>query len=585
MDEDNLNSDFDDEITEYYDKMGYSYKPLYEYSTDDDIMDYPGYSEYAKIFNLKRSTILKIITSIKQSAAYHRTSKKSMMATISSTIIPPEDNEELKGIFKEAEALIQTRQTHMEEVAALASQISNGIGANEYLANAIGLEHDIGHAWNGHTGERILSSLSRLYNCGYIVHNAMGAYVSERERIIETAIDGVKRINPSEREEDIREFMRYVIDGVVSHNGEGVIGRIVPIVDKTNEDMEREIKKCFTEKGFDKTIMPATLEGAIIRYADIIAYTRSDILDGFRLKDINGNKILDDFDDEYLSIIGTVLARQNNLIKALTLENKFLLEMYKLSQRIEKLSTKEAKNSAENILELKRTKKERQIIETVYREFEKRKIQYAKRYINKIHPKSAVKTEITQMMSDIFVKDLIEASKDKGYITMSPLMRKTLFSLRDLNIRRIVPYTRRAFETTALPSASKEFIDMLSNVILETGLAYKMIPKAEKANVRPFKSEEEWIEKAQELENNSNLNFERKVYHFYKNQSAEKLKYMYENVIDAMRDIAKHDIEIAIGEEEYDGELKELYETEKISRIKIRIGEMGKNSETITRRR
>ena len=395
-------------IANIYKEMGYSDKALYEYKDpDENILDYDGYSKYAKTFNLSKNDLLTIMKVITVSAAYQRASQKSMMATKSSTVIPPEDTKELKQIFKDSEALIQTRQTHEREVADIAKIISNGLGLNGDISYLIGLLHDVGHTWNGHTGERILSSIGRLNDCGYIVHNAMGAYILERENIIERAIKQVKQFNPKVKESEIKDLMRYIIDGIVSHNGEGVVGKIVP-EDKTTEKMTEEIRKCFTEKGYDRKIMPATMEGAVIRYADIIAYTRSDILDGFRLKDRNGRKILENFDDKYFSIIGTCLARKNNFKPLLELENKLLLEMYGLSKRINSMtSTEERFLKPEERIELERTKKEREFIEAEYKKLEKYKIHYAKAYFNSISPKSEAKTEITEMMQNEFIKDLI----------------------------------------------------------------------------------------------------------------------------------------------------------------------------------
>ena len=575
--------EMNERISQIYKSMGYSHTPLYDYQEPaEDLMDYNGYSNYAKKFNLRKSDMLAIMKVITESAAYQRSSQKSMMATKSSTIIPPENTQGLQQVFKDSEALVQTRQTHEREAADISKIISNGLGLNADFAYLIGLTHDIGHTWNGHTGERILSAIGRLKNCGYIVHNAMGAYIMERENIIDSAIEEVKQFNPKASEEEIKDFMRYVIDGIVSHNGEGVIGKIIPN-SKTAEIMAEEIKKCFTEKGYDKKLMPATMEGAVIRYADIIAYTRSDILDGFRLKDINGNKIIKEFDDEYLSIIGTCLARKNNFKEMLTLENKFLLEMYGLSKRIESLTPSEGKTTTpEEKLELERTKKERSMIEAKYREFEQYKIKYAREYISRIKPQSEVKTKVTQMMQNVFIMDLIEASKDKGYITMTPLMRKTLFSLRDLNVRKIVPYTRRGFETDELPIAANELVDIFSKVLVETGIAYATIPEDAKQGLNPTYSEEQQRRKMEELDRDNRLTYERKICHYYTKQNPERIGYMYENVLEAMRDIAKHDIAIALGEEKYDGELKEIYEIKKINPIKRKISEMGKTSETMT---
>lgn len=572
----------DEAFTDFYEQTGYSEKELYKYSEwKEDLLEFEGESEFIKKFNLKKSDINIIIKAITQSAAHHRSSQKSMMATKANTIVPPDNN--LKENFQDTESLIQTRQNHMREVAEISKLISEGLGLNGDFAYLTGLLHDIGHTWNGHTGERLLSSIARLKNCGYIVHNAMGAYILERENIIETAIEQVKQFNHKINEQEVRDFMKYVIDGVVSHNGEGTVGKIIP-ESKTTDTMREEIRRCFTEKGYDKKILPATMEGAVIRYADIIAYTRSDILDGFRLKDVNGNKIISEFDDDYLSIIGTIIARENNYDKLLTLENKFLLEMYGLSKRIDKLEEQYNKDKKpETKLEIDRSKKEKEMIQVKYEEFCSYKIQYAREYINKIKNKSEIKTEITSMMQNVFIKDLIEASKEKGYITMSPLIRRTFFALRDLNARKIVPYTKRNFESEQLPMATEQLIDIFSNTLVETGIAYNAIPEEKRKELGIVGDELQQIKQKEGVENSKNsLNFERKMIHFYNKLEKEKIEEIVSNAEMAIKNIANEDISIALGEKEYDGELKEIYEYEKIIPIREKIREMGRTAHTMT---
>lgn len=580
--EDLICKNIDEAFTDFYEQTGYSEKELYKYSEwKEDLLEFEGESEFIKKFNLKKSDINIIVKAITQSAAHHRSSQKSMMATKANTIVPPDNN--LKENFQDTESLIQTRQNHMREVAEISKLISEGLGLNGDFAYLTGLLHDIGHTWNGHTGERLLSSIARLKNCGYIVHNAMGAYILERENIIETAIEQVKQFNHKINEQEVRDFMKYVIDGVVSHNGEGTVGKIIP-ESKTTDTMREEIRRCFTEKGYDKKILPATMEGAVIRYADIIAYTRSDILDGFRLKDVNGNKIISEFDDDYLSIIGTIIARENNYDKLLTLENKFLLEMYGLSKRIDELEEQYNKDKkTETKLEIDRSKKEREMIQVKYEEFCSYKIQYAREYINKIKNKSEIKTEITSMMQNVFIKDLIEASKEKGYITMSPLIRRTFFALRDLNARKIVPYTKRNFESEQLPMATEQLIDIFSNTLVKTGIAYNAIPEEKRKELGIVGDELQQIKQKEGVENSKNsLNFERKMIHFYNKLEKEKIEEIVSNAEMAIKNIANEDISIALGEKEYDGELKEIYEYKKIIPIREKIREMGRTTHTMT---
>ena len=229
------------------------------------------------------------------------------------------------------------------------------------------------------------------------------------------------------------------------------------------------------------------------------------------------------------------------------------------------------------------SKKEREMIQAKYDEFCAYKIEYAKEYINRINPKSQVKTKVTQMMQNVFIKDLVETSKGKRYITMSPLMRRTFFALRDLNARKIVPYTRRSFEAEQLPIATKKLVDIFSDVLIRTGTAYNAIPEEEREKYGLEKPNQEEHEKEREmLETNGKLLYERKLGHYYSRLCSDKTEEMYFNCIEAVKNIAKHDISIALGREVYDGELKELYEMLKIMPIKTKIGMMGKTSDTMT---
>lgn len=55
----------------------------------------------------------------------------------------------------------RTRLTHTLEVAQLGQSLARGLGANELLAEAICLAHDLGHAPFGHAGEHVLNDLMR----------------------------------------------------------------------------------------------------------------------------------------------------------------------------------------------------------------------------------------------------------------------------------------------------------------------------------------------------------------------------------------------------------------------------------------
>src|SRR5216117_1481481 len=64
---------------------------------------------------------------------------------------------------------LRTRLTHSIEVASISRTIARALGLNEDLAEAIALEHDLGHAPFGHSGEEMLAECMREH--GGFDHN------------------------------------------------------------------------------------------------------------------------------------------------------------------------------------------------------------------------------------------------------------------------------------------------------------------------------------------------------------------------------------------------------------------------------
>ena len=122
----------------------------------------------------------------------------------------------------------RTRLTHTLEVGQIARTIARALRLNEDLTEAIAMGHDLGHTPFGHAGERILNELAPS---GFH-HYEQGLRVVD---IIEN--DG-KGLN----------LTYEVRDGILKH---------------TNQIAE-------------------TLEGYIVRYADVIAYINHDIDDSVR---------------------------------------------------------------------------------------------------------------------------------------------------------------------------------------------------------------------------------------------------------------------------------------------------------------
>jgi len=133
----------------------------------------------------------------------------------------------------------RTRLTHVLEVSQIARTIARALRLNEDLTEAISLGHDLGHTPFGHAGEE---ALNELYPGGF-------DHYQQSLRVVDVIEKDGKGLN----------LTHEVRDGILKHSkGKGPI---VPDLDA------------------QKAI---TLEGQIVRIADIIAYLNHDLDDAIR---------------------------------------------------------------------------------------------------------------------------------------------------------------------------------------------------------------------------------------------------------------------------------------------------------------
>jgi dGTPase len=133
----------------------------------------------------------------------------------------------------------RTRLTHTLEVAQIARTVARALQLNEDLTEAIALGHDLGHTPFGHAGERVLNE---LLEDGF-------HHVRQSLRVVESLENDGAGLN----------LTWEVRDGIIRHSkGRGaLLGR-----------------------GADD--LPATLEGQIVRLADVVAYVSHDLDDAIR---------------------------------------------------------------------------------------------------------------------------------------------------------------------------------------------------------------------------------------------------------------------------------------------------------------
>ncbi len=123
----------------------------------------------------------------------------------------------------------RTRLTHTLEVSQIARSISRALRLNEDLTEAIALAHDLGHTPFGHTGER---TLNRLCSYGF-----------------DHCSHGLRVVDVLEKDGEGLNLSFEVKDGILNHKTSGT---------------------------------PSTLEGAVVRLSDKIAYINHDIDDAIR---------------------------------------------------------------------------------------------------------------------------------------------------------------------------------------------------------------------------------------------------------------------------------------------------------------
>ena len=212
-----------------------------------------------------------------------------------------------------------TRKMHMENMEGIAVEIAKKLGLCEGATRVIARHHDIGHTFFGHAGERWLSSIKEDLGIGFYTHNALGPQeLIYHRNIYDEILERIIEFNPDITRQElsrIRKSLWLIFDGINAHNGEKTETEFIPDRSKDNVDFERELRSCFTIKGFDKTIVPATMEGCLIRLCDKISYIPYDMVDGIR------EGFIEEIDEEYIPILVALGVSEDEIKKCNTKKN------------------------------------------------------------------------------------------------------------------------------------------------------------------------------------------------------------------------------------------------------------------------
>ena len=176
------------------------------------------------------------------------------------------------------------RGLHVQLVSRISRGISDLLGLNTQLVEAIALGHDLGHTPFGHAGERYLSQCLEERTGRYFRHNVHSVRVMDR----------LYRRNIS----------LQTLDGAICHNGEFAqqvlsLGNMA-----TFDDLDDAVERCTSDASQIKRLRPSTLEGCVVRVCDMVAYLGKDRDDAMHVGIVDS---LDSFES-------TVIGRDNSSI-------------------------------------------------------------------------------------------------------------------------------------------------------------------------------------------------------------------------------------------------------------------------------
>ena len=201
---------------------------------------------------------------------------------------------------------ITRRSLHVQLVSRIARTIGGALNLNLDLIEAIALGHDIGHPPFAHTGEVYLNDLYFAHTGRRFMHNIHSVRVLERQFPLNISLQ--------------------TLSGIAFHDGELELEEYVPSELSGFDEFDEIIERCYTDVKFARTLLPSTLEGCVVRLADIIAYLGKDRQDAARAKVVTE----DAFTNEDIGSINAEII--NNLVVNI-IENSYGKPYIKLDSK------------------------------------------------------------------------------------------------------------------------------------------------------------------------------------------------------------------------------------------------------------
>ena len=159
------------------------------------------------------------------------------------------------------------RSLHVQFVSRIARNIGKALHLNLELIEAIALGHDIGHPAFAHTGESLLDKLYYKHTGRHFLHNIHSVRVLDKIHPYNLGLE--------------------TLYGIASHNGELELSEYRPVPVKDFDELDKIMENCCLDKTYADKIMPSTMEGAVVRISDIIAYLGKDRQDAILAKAVS----------------------------------------------------------------------------------------------------------------------------------------------------------------------------------------------------------------------------------------------------------------------------------------------------------
>ena len=201
---------------------------------------------------------------------------------------------------------ITRRSLHVQLVSRIARTIGGALNLNLDLIEAIALGHDMGHPPFAHTGEVYLNDLYFAHTGRHFMHNIHSVRVLEWQFPLNISLQ--------------------TLSGIAFHDGELELEEYVPSTLSGFDEFDEIIERCYTDVKFARTLLPSTLEGCVVRLADIIAYLGKDRQDAARAKVVTE----DAFTNEDIGSINAEII--NNLVVNI-IENSYGKPYIKLDSK------------------------------------------------------------------------------------------------------------------------------------------------------------------------------------------------------------------------------------------------------------